>query len=263
MADLAVQVTLAQQVQEAIDAIEAAALEQIDAVWDAWERGELNAMSVRHRLENVIRGAYRASVNVAVEQVRQQVQDWVPDWTPDTRVFLTPYLQSLLEDVRRNLRDYKADSNELSRRRAVLRHKLSAAVAARRGYTDALLAAFHDLSDVGLQVRKVWRARPDACPVCLKLNGTSVLIDHEFAPGAGYTPYIDLQGPPAHPRCRCYLLVLVASLESDLALEVPAFGPPETDSPLTMSAADIRALPKKVFDAFIRFLGGVQKKLQG
>lgn len=266
MADLAAQVLLAQQTHEAISAIEAAALEQIDAVWEAWERGELNAMSVRHRLENVIRGAYRASVNVAVQQVQQQVQDWVPDWVPDTRVFLTPYLQSLVADVRRNLREYKANPSELTRRRAILRHKLSAGVAAHRGYTDALLAAFHDLRESGLAVRKMWRAsfvNNVPCPVCLKLNGTSVELDKQFHPGGDYVPYIDLMGPPAHPRCRCFLIILVASLESDLQVEVPDFGVPEVESGPSMSAADVRELPKKLFDAFMKFLSGVQGKLKG
>jgi hypothetical protein len=259
---------MARQANDAILAIEQAALEAIDAVWAEWESGTINAMQVRHRLENVIRGAYRSSVNVAVEQIREQVQDWIPDWKPDTRVFLTPYLRELVAGVQRNLREYKKDPNELSRRRAILRHKLGASVAAHRGYTDAVLTAFHDLTAAGLVVKKVWRANfinNTPCTFCAKLHNTMLDLHEAFDPGGGFEPYIDLQGPPAHPRCKCYVLILVSGLESDLKTEVPPglFPEAQVDANISMSAEDVRKLPKKMFGAFMDFLKGVQSRLKG
>jgi len=62
--------------------------------------------------------------------------------------------------------------------------------------------------------RKVWIADGDACPYCAGLDGTVISIDEPFLeqgtkyqPDGAKTPlsidYEDVDGPPAHPNCRC------------------------------------------------------------
>lgn len=62
--------------------------------------------------------------------------------------------------------------------------------------------------------KKVWLADDDACPYCAGLDGTVVGIDDNFLdqdetyqPDGAEKPmtvdYDDVNGPPAHPNCRC------------------------------------------------------------
>lgn len=52
----------------------------------------------------------------------------------------------------------------------------------------------------GVIERKEWRTNNDelVCPVCGPLAGKVVGLDEEFADG--------IDGPPAHPRCRCWIV---------------------------------------------------------
>jgi hypothetical protein len=52
-----------------------------------------------------------------------------------------------------------------------------------------------------------WRAHIDSktCPYCLALDGKVVLLGQEFPIPVGLTPYLTLNGPPAHINCRCWL----------------------------------------------------------
>lgn len=59
-------------------------------------------------------------------------------------------------------------------------------------YNQAKLAGMDDDS------LKRWHANPDACPVCINLSGTEIPKNAPF-----FTPYGDIQHPPAHPNCRC------------------------------------------------------------
>src|SRR6478752_8486209 len=97
-----------------VRAIEARVREEIEEAWLEWERGELNAQSIRWRLEAIIRSAYRSAAALGVAHVSEQ--SGIPGWRP-VGVFNTDYLQGLLADVRRNLRDFKAsDHGPVARR---------------------------------------------------------------------------------------------------------------------------------------------------
>lgn len=259
------QLVISGAAQRGIDAIEAQAVARMHEVWAEWlEASEHTDVQVRFRMENVVRTAYRAAAQLAVSQMRDQVREFLPDWNPETRIFRTSYLDALLEDVRRNLREYKADRTVLARRRAALRMELSARVASQRGYTDALLSLAGELDDAKLQVRKTWQAtfiNNTPCPQCTELHGVSVPLGSSF-PGTG-SVYIDLLGPPLHPRCRCKLVILVSQTGVPEAAmgEIPASVTEQSER--SMSAADVRAMPKKAYDAFLRFLRAFRRRAAG
>ena len=49
--------------------------------------------------------------------------------------------------------------------------------------------------------KKEWLAEPDACEVCLNLNGEVVELNKTFSEG--------FDTPPAHPNCRCTILPVI------------------------------------------------------
>lgn len=51
-------------------------------------------------------------------------------------------------------------------------------------------------------ISKTWRTVLDArvCPICEPLHGATIRLEADFSSSVGA-----LQGPPAHPRCRCFL----------------------------------------------------------
>lgn len=61
--------------------------------------------------------------------------------------------------------------------------------------SDAEMDAAEDVNrSVGSRLVAVWRTEPGACPICSPLNGTTREWKIKFP-----------HGPPAHPRCRCWL----------------------------------------------------------
>lgn len=262
MARFAEQVQFARNAHKTVNALEDAARLQIEQAFDAWDAGHLNAQTVRHRLEKIVRVSYRGSVALAVEQVSQAAD--IPGWKPRERIFLTPYLKALLEDIRANLRAYKADGKtDVARRRAILRMKHSAGVAAQRGYTDALVAAYSELQEFGLELRKIWMANYEngnvPCATCNDLHGSEVGISEQFPVGESYVPYMDLVGPPAHPHCRCWLAFLVVALEN--AFDSLDIDPPEVEDS-SMTSAQVRSMPVALFNSFVKFVTKVVKKLR-
>lgn len=263
MTGFAEQLQAAKTAHLAASALESVSRQQIVQAYADWESGELNAQTVRHRLEAIIRSAYRASANVAIEHTAQQ--SGLPDWKPSGTVYRTDYLESLLKDVRRNLREYKAsDRTEADRRRHVLRTQHSAGVAAQRGYTDALIESYAELETYGYQLRKVWLANFEnnvPCPTCTSLHGTGVGLRDEFKVQASDTAkvYLNLQGPPRHPRCQCYLCILVVDLDN-------VMDPLDIDKPKpgrsTMTTDEVKSLPVKVFKAVVKSIQLVGKFLK-
>ncbi len=89
-----------------------------------------------------------------------------------------------------------------------------------RVYTSGRIEAWRA---TGVVKRKVWSAADDACPFCRELDGTVVDLDEPFFP-VGSTQeaewngqliymdhdYMDVDGPPLHPNCRC---AVVAELD--------------------------------------------------
>jgi len=70
-----------------------------------------------------------------------------------------------------------------------------------RAYFEGNQAAARATEEEGLvKWKKAWQTNNDllVCNLCEPLHGTSVIgVDTEFPDGAG-------QGPPRHPRCRCW-----------------------------------------------------------
>lgn len=259
MASFREQMRLHRASRAATASLEASARSAITETFAAWSRGELNGQTVRYRLEAVIRGSYRASARIArgVAERNSEIPGWV---THD--VFNTQYLQDLLRDVRRNLRDVK--SGTLTEAQAISRIQHSAGVASQRGYTDQIIASYTELEDFGMDVRKYWVANfvnNDPCPSCRRLHGTSVGLHEPFRAETGEPGvYRDLLGPPRHPRCQCSLHMFIVTLEN--AFEEPDFGTPQ-DSSLMMTSADVKKMPRGLFSAILATLKAILKFLRG
>jgi hypothetical protein len=256
------QLRAARQAHLAATALELTVRQQIASIFTAWEQGEYTPQSVRWALESVVRTAYRASAGVAAAHAQRQ--SGIPGWEP-VEVFNTEYLQNLLSDVRRNLRDYKAsDQGEAARRRVVFRTQHSAGVAAQRGYTDAMISAYTELADFGFRLRKVWLANfigNTPCDHCRALHGTEVGLHEEFPTSNNRLKvYGDLLGPPRHPRCRCYLAILTVTLANTLeTLDIDSPGAP----PNTMTSDDVKNMPVQVFKAVVATLRSIIRRLRG
>lgn len=263
MAGFREQLQSAAQAHAAASALESVVRQQIAEAFNAWDSGVYNAQTVRYRLERIVRQAYRGSAAVAAQHsVRES---GIPGWTP-AEVFSTDYLQSLLDDVRRNLREYKRSSrDEVALRRAVLRMQHSAGVAAQRGYTDQMISAYTELQGFGYRVRKIWMANVvnnTPCEHCRRLHGTEVELHEDFPipTKSGLKVYGDLKGPPRHPRCRCYLAILIVTLENFLEqLDIDNPGP----APEYMTSAEVKKMPNKVFSAIVKTLGRVVSFFRG
>jgi hypothetical protein len=262
MAGFQEQLQEAARAHAAASALESVVRAQIAEAFNLWDAEIYNAQTVRYRLERIVRSAYRGSAAVAAQHAVREAG--IPGWTP-AEIFNTDYLQSLLEDVRRNLRDYKvSDRGEVARRRAILRMQHSAGVAAQRGYTDQMISAYGELEGFGFRVRKVWLANlvnNTPCEHCLALHGTEVGLHESFPLKENKLKvYGDLLGPPRHPRCRCYLAILTVSLENALeALDIERPGQPAE----FMTTSEVKSMPAKLFRAVVATLQRVVAFVRG
>jgi hypothetical protein len=254
MAGFARQIEDSRVAHLAVRALEESVRRAVTEAFDAWDAGDEDAQTIRHRLERIIREAYRSAAAVGVAYTVQQAG--IPDWKP-VGVFNTAYLTELLADVRRNLRDYKAsERDEVARRRAVSRVAHSAGVAATRGYTDAVLEASRELEDFGFRLRKLWVANfvnNTPCEFCAALHGTEVPLDDDFVTDENKLKiYGDLKGPPRHPRCKCRLVMLHVRFDNffdSFDLDEPI----ETDND-TITTEEIQAMDAGLFGMFTRGL---------
>lgn len=258
------QIEASRQTHLAVRALEASVRLQIEQIFQDWENGDENGSSVRWRLERVIRDAYRSASAVGISHVGAQAG--IPGWRPGG-VFNTPYLQGLLADVRRNLRDYKASTrDEKARRRAISRIEHSAGVAATRGYTDSVLESNRELRDFGYMTRKLWLANftnNTPCEFCTALHGVEVGLDESFPTDSNILKvYGDLKGPPRHPRCKCRLVILHVRLEN-LFEKLNLSDSRDGGSTDTMTSSEVKALPKGVFAFFTRGLRKILRFLRG
>lgn len=239
------QMALHEASRRATAALEDSSRTAIGHIFDRWDDGDYTPTTVRYHLEAVIRRAYRASAAVA-RSVAQE-SSAIPGWQSHD-VFNTDYLQSLVSDVRRSLREYK--NGVLTRSQAIYRMEHSAGVASQRGYTDQMIASYTELEDFGFQLDKYWVANfvnNTPCPACVRLHGTRVGLHENFRIIDGESGvYRDLIGPPRHPRCKCRLFIFVVTLEN--AFLSPNFEYPQA-SPNMITTRQVKALPKSVFDA--------------
>lgn len=262
MSSFGEQLRAAQQAHHAVGALEDAVRQEVAAVFAQWERGALTNQEGRTRLEGIVRTAYRTSSAVAASHAARQ--SGLPGWTPP-ELPSSKYLRSLLFDVRRNLREFRrSEQTEKDRRQAILRIQHSAGVAAQRGYTDALIEAYAELEDFGFELRKLWMANfvnNTPCEQCSALHGTEVGLHEEFPTGeARLKVYGDLKGPPRHPRCRCYLAILIVTLEN--ALE-PLDERAPTSPPQTMTTDEVQEMPNRIFQAVVKVLQKVITFVKG
>lgn len=72
-----------------------------------------------------------------------------------------------------------------------------------RAWNDETIRQNDYLFARGLQVEETWCALLDACPICEDRDGERVIRPNEFE-----------HPPPAHPRCRCFLLTYVDQPEA-------------------------------------------------
>lgn len=265
MATLAAQLEAGRKSARAASEVEAANRLRIEELFNDWDDGQITNRQIRFRLERVVRSSYRASGAIAREHARRASE--LPDWVPADQTFITPYLDSLRADVRRNLREYGAvrarksatpEEVDKARRRALLRIKHSAGVATTRGYTDGLIEAYSELEDFGFRLRKVWLANfvnNTPCRYCRALHGSQVGLRETFRVqvrgGTRLAVYRDLQGPPRHPQCKCYIVILTITLENAFdRIDVDTPDDPEDES----SASAVRNLPFSIFRAIIAAL---------
>jgi uncharacterized protein with gpF-like domain len=88
-----------------------------------------------------------------------------------------------------------------------------------RAFTTGHIEAWRS---TGVVSRKVWISSGDCCPFCAELDGTVIELDENFydqgddmdAEWRGQeismeNSYSDMNGPPAHPNCRCVLIGMV------------------------------------------------------
>lgn len=263
MASFGEQLLAAQKAHRAASALDDAARKQVSDMFDQWEAGTLTNQTVRHRLEAIIRSSYRASAAIAAKLAMDQ--SGISGWKPQEEIFRTDYLTALIKDIQRNLREYKdSPMEDTDRRRAVLRMQLGATVAAQRGYTDATIASYKELSDFGIQTKKVWVANfadHTPCAECAALHGEVVGLEDAYKDGEdGPNVFDTLPGPPLHPRCQCYIVVLVVALENALEtvdLENPA--PPAS----TLTSDEVKSMPSLVFTAIVKTLKKILAFVKG
>lgn len=256
MPSFGTQIQAAQAAHLAVDAIESQAVQAIQNAFSQFDARLLTKQSIRHQIEATIRAAYRSSASIAANATASASD--LPGWTP-APVFNTDYLQNLLKDARRNIAAYKkAEPGSPAQRKAVLNVQLGAGVAAERGYTDQNIAGYGELEDFGYQTIKLWMANyvnHTPCPICNDLNGTQIGLHDDFSapPGSGKV-YLNLQGPPRHPRCQCKIVILVKTLENafdSVNLDHPG------SVPQMMSTDQIKKIPKAFLQSIIAVLKSI------
>ena len=210
--------------------------------------GSRNSRQVRFDLEKIIRTAYRTSARAAMSAAREQAGKG-KRWAPVSKDLTSETLDRLLQDVRRNLNEFKeSDKGDTAYRRAVLRFQLSATVAAQKGFSDGQKISFDVLDQDGERVRKHWIANFDGhqpCDHCVSLHGLEVEAASEFPRPVGVSIYVDLYGPPLHPRCQCTALYVVSPDPSE-RLDVQ-----EATKPTMIDSQTIKNLPLSIFKAVI------------
>jgi hypothetical protein len=177
-------------------------------------------------------------------------------------------------------------------RKAALRARMTASVAAGHGGTAATLADAYAREARGERLMKRWRAHvesPSCCVWCRRLNGVTIGLRESFAPYLGtavalpqrterrvatpagerryglptgariiYThpPRLyhgQLQGPLLHPFCRCWLEIVRAGGAAAVVTPAEPAG--------FVSAEDVRDMPEEAYQADLAFLQAAAHQL--
>lgn len=264
MATFRAQFTAAAKTNQAVRAVEASARMQAVSISMLAAAARVDKKETERSLVGVVADAYQASAALAVAHLSAQIG--VPRWKPrtvDKTVRDSEYLQGLQDDVVRNLRLFwRGDIPHVKSLSSRVSH--SAGVAAARGYTDAMISASRELSELhGFILRKVWRANfvnHTPCALCAELDGTSVAMDKDFPSSSTLAVYGDLLGPPRHPRCMCWLVVLVEGLEN---YEDPQDGSGSDSEPQSLTTDQIQKMKPAFYLRVVRWLRVLVRTLRG
>lgn len=224
--------------------------------------GRADPAATRIALREVVLHAYQSSSSLGLAHIAAQVglPRWLPDWAgsdSEVNVAGAAYLSGLLRDVERAMDEFYSDTaTDTDRDKILTRVSHSAGVSAARGHTDALVLSARELSiEHGFVLRKVWRANfvdHVPCELCAALDGTSVPVGAEFPAGNRLRVYGDLLGPPRHPHCMCWLVILVDGLDTwgDSVDPAQARSEPTAE----MSTDDVKAMSPGFRNRILRWL---------
>lgn len=179
----------------------------------------------------------------------------------------------------------------------VLRGKLSVGMASSGSHTAAVLASGARVAEQGYQVSKRWNSRRTSrtCRWCLELDGLAIPLDAEFPHGAPLelphartrqvrteagshryrtaigAPIIMtrppsvyggvLLGPPRHPRCECWIDLLVSGPGQPPPGTAPVPRPHVVLGPSHMLASDVAAMPDAQYRGMMAFLRAATHEL--
>lgn len=151
------------------------------------------------------------------EEVRARIAQWIREGLTPTEIGnrlkdllpLTPRQAASLEKARELWKAMGLPEEEVARRVAELRDRYLSSRAQsiahtefRRAWNEAKLETWRELAEEGYLPKekaiKVWRTLPGCCPDCAELEGATAPFDEPF-------PGTELDSPPLHPNCRCYL----------------------------------------------------------
>lgn len=176
---------------------------------------------------------------------------------------VAPVLERFRKDIKRNFATYaESEKTEADFRRLRYRVRLSVQASVRRGFLENQMLVARKLRKKGYAIRKVWMANlsqnHSPCAWCRALHGTQLPLLTEFSK-AGLKVLDHLHGPPRHPNCRCTLLVYVMTLSTT----PPAFQSGPAPERRTMTAKQVRQMPRAVFSAVVATLRAISARLRG
>lgn len=140
-----------------------------------------------------------------------------------------------------------------------LRNGLSVNVAGSRAHAESVTQEARRRYEAGEDIWLEWRSQliPDVtCPWCWRLHGQRVRPGQQFPHpsqiGRRKPPRIwggMLHGPPLHPNCRCWLVIVTGS-----GAEAPEEPAPEPPAEQFISSTDIAAMPEEKYHGLLAFL---------
>lgn len=168
------------------------------------EAGQLGVDVGVAQAETIL-GVRKATININWDLVNQAVIDWVLGEYSETLV--RDMLGSREEFIRSSIVEWIENGEPLNVLTEQLarsffsrdRAEMVAATEVTRAYAEGNRAAWRE---AGIIESMEWRTAVDerVCPICGPLHGKTVSVDGDFE---------DDQFPPAHPRCRCWIVPVV------------------------------------------------------
>jgi hypothetical protein len=189
------------------------AFDLVDAKAVAWAEREAAKLvtEITRELRNTIRQtvADATAGNLTVDQLARRIRTNLPLTTRDARAVdnfrernFRNYLEEGMEELKaRTKAEEKAQryADKMIRRRSKTIARTETAFAAMEGrYFGWETAVGEGLIDP--LSKKEWIAEPDACEICLPLDGMIIAWNAEFPAG--------VKMAPAHPNCRCAVVIM-------------------------------------------------------